>query len=397
MVRRAAPRDHGRVRRSADDRDLPIEPIELPLADLPARRERRRRPRARWLAAGVVAALALGAVLVVGTARSPHRQRLLTLPPLGADPRPETIRLGRPLLKVPASWELVVRGPQLLRIRLRRGIVVRTNLAPLQSTGPIFMVVEPALVLIRPLDEVPGYQVPDGGPAQDLHGLLGVGGPLYPAADPQHLWSTIGVGPTRQMVLVTADGRPSGPTVPMADSFPTAADQTGSLIATDATGTYLFNASGRTLVTTGTLLAVGPSRWLTAEDGATGCELIVTDRATAVRHRIGPTTCPPGVDFAGLIAPDGSAAAYMTTYTTDGGTEGLHLVDLSSGSDRLLSVAPAPPDGSNGRMVWSPDSKTLFFLSSDGEIVLSDHHGNLHLLDLALPAAAQLAFRISHP
>jgi hypothetical protein len=89
----------------------------------------------------------------------------------------ETIDIGRSLLAVPTGWELFGRGGDVVRIQLRAGRITRTAIPALQSTGPIYLVVGPDRAVIRPLDFVTGYVVPDGQPARPLSGALGNGGP----------------------------------------------------------------------------------------------------------------------------------------------------------------------------------------------------------------------------
>jgi len=58
------------------------------------------------------------------------------------------------------------------------------------------------------------------------------------------------------------------------------------------------------------------------------------------------------------IAPNGKRLAYTTGFS---GRQGLHLVDLERGSDRLLTDSVANYIG----LTFSPDSKTLFYVVGD--------------------------------
>ncbi len=93
------------------------------------------------------------------------------------------------------------------------------------------------------------------------------------------------------MVLLAANGAPTGQSVDSTDTFPLGDDGTGLLVMNDPSGTYLAGAGAPELITKGNLVAIGPTRWLTAEHTPAGCALVVTDRATKATHTLGTTTC----------------------------------------------------------------------------------------------------------
>jgi Tol biopolymer transport system component len=150
----------------------------------------------------------------------------------------------------------------------------------------------------------------------------------------------------------------------------------------------------RTLITTGDLLAIGPTRWLTTEQTARGCALVVTDRATRAAHTLGATICAKDVPFPGVISPDGRNAAIVVE--TGPGADAIQVIDLQSGSDHQLSPRPYFGDGSNGHLVWTPDSRTLLFLTLEGQIDFTDANGSyVRLLPLELrETTAQIAIRV---
>ena len=64
------------------------------------------------------------------------------------------------------------------------------------------------------------------------------------------------------------------------------------------------------------------------------------------------------------VSPDGSALAYWNWETNEGVTDGFtHLLDLATGNDRLLKLAPKDPSGSSGSPHFSPDGKTLLVVA----------------------------------
>jgi hypothetical protein len=386
------------VPRRSDDRDLPIEWIDVDERRVVASRRSARRTRRSWVtvaAAGVAVGIATAvAVSVVEHGRAAQPQML---PPPGNGVLPETIRLAHPVLAVPATWELIARGPELLRINLRRGVVTRTDVPTLRSGGPSFLIVQPHQVTIRPLDGVPGYVVADGQPARVLTGPLGQGGPAFPGPDDQ-VWVFVDGTPQR-MVLIGANGEPTGRSVDSTDDFPVGGDETGLLVMNNRSGTYLAGAGRPELITTGNLLAIGPTRWLTAERTPRGCTLVVTDRAATATatHTLGATTCSRDVPFPGVISPSGRTAAIVVE--TGPGVDAIHVVDLRSGADHQLAGRPIFGDGSNGHLVWSPDSRTLFFLTLEGQIVYTDARGSrVRPLPLDMRVTTQqIAFRVVSP
>jgi hypothetical protein len=260
----------------------------------------------------------------------------------------------------------------------------------LQSTGANSLVLGRDRAVIRPLDFVAGYVVPDGQPASRLSGILGDGGPALPGPDRDHLWIATESSGQRRMELVGFDGTPTGVSIPTPDSFATS-DGTGYLLLSGTGGVYLARPSGQTRVTTGALLAAGPTRWLTVEcDQQHRCDTVVTDRATGIARVLGPAE-PTPAPSAGVISPDGGTAA-MARDTPTGPV--LHLVDLSSGQDHATAAVLINFD--DGTMVWTPDSRLLFFVDRDGHLGIVDARtGQIRDLGVQLPAIDQLAIRVT--
>ena len=169
-------------------------------------------------------------------------------------------------------WELFGRGPgEVVRIQFAPGRITWTAHPPLSSGRPVTFVTDAEGALVRPIDFVPGYLIPDGEPAREAPGALGAGGPVFPGPDPRHLWVSSSTNDDR-MVLVGMDGRRTGPSIaappqgsPVNASLSAIPDQTGYLFFPGIGGVYDVRPGGTSRVTTGTVLAVGPIRWLTAE------------------------------------------------------------------------------------------------------------------------------------
>jgi hypothetical protein len=318
---------------------------------------------------------------------------------------PTSIRvtnLGHPLLGTAAGWELFGRGVGVLvRIQPALGRITRTFVPGLATSGPVSFLATSNEVLIRPLDLVPGYAVPDGQPARELTGRLSRYGPALPGPDPRHVWVAAGAGPLSTMILVGQDGKPTGASIRVPadmNAFPET-DDTGGLLLTGTGGTYDARPDGLHRITTGTLLALGPTRWLTREcDSDHHCATVVIDRTTGARHTLADL---PGYASAGhgpvaaagttpgVISPDGTTAALI-----DPATARVHLLTLASGADHPLAVRYSRQAAPGETMVWSPDSRWLFITESNGRLAVIDAHTRqLRHLGAPLPQLSQLAIR----
>jgi hypothetical protein len=113
---------------------------------------------------------------------------------------------------------------------------------------------------------------------------------------------------------------------------------------------------------------------------------------------LGPRRLPwPGVispnglsDLPGVISPDGSTAALLRAGA--GGTITVHLLTLNSGTDRAVPVHADRESSAPGNMAWSPDSRWLFVIAANGNLVaVSASTGAVRGLGTALPPVSQLA------
>ncbi len=300
--------------------------------------------------------------------------------------------LGRPLLAVPGDWELIARGVGVVvRIELARGLIIRTTAPAVATGGPISLVPGPDRVIVQPLDAVPGYEVRDGHRAQALPPAFGTNGLAYPGPDPAHLW--LPAADNRHMTLFDFDGRRAGPSLAIPVSSPgVAADGTGYLLFYGTGGAYDVQPSGIHRITSGELLAAGPTRWLTDEcDQHFRCSTVVIDRRTGARRTIRARTGANG--GLGAISPDGSTAAL---FALDSGTApNLRLLDLATGVSHATDVSFDPDYAfGSGSFVWSPDSRWLFAAGADGGIAVINR-STMRSTELAtgLPSVSQVALR----
>jgi hypothetical protein len=322
---------------------------------------------------------------------------------------PVTI-LGHPLLGVHARWELFGRGPGVVvRIQFARGRITRTAHPALSSGGAVTFVTDAEGALVRPIDFVPGYLIPDGEPARAAPAALDAGGPVFPGPDPRHLWVSSSTSDDR-MVLVGMDGRRTGPSIaappqssPVNTSLFAIPDQTGYLLFPGIGGVYDVRPSGTSRVTTGTVLAVGPTRWLTAVcNNHARCRPVVIDRSTGVGYPLN-TPVPLSTRLngavpstAGVISPDGSTVAVLV-----GSPQArIEIIDLVTGTAHALPLRIDLSEVDMGwaweSMVWSPDSRWLFIANGDLYVVSQRTRQitNLsHTLGSTLPQLFQLSMR----
>ena len=303
--------------------------------------------------------------------------------------------LGHPLLAVPAEWELFGQGPGVVvRMELGRGRVTRTAVPEVGSSSPIFFVVGQDRAIVHPMDSVPGYVVRDEKPATQLPPVLDQAASALPGPDPWHLWAETETGTATALSLLTLDGRPAGVQIPIPkDATVQASDRAGNVLMFGIGGMYDLRQDGMHRITGGTLLAVGPTRWLTLEcDESYRCDSVVIDRATGAR-RIVSTSLDAYEQNAGAISPDGRTAALLQPNGIGGST--VHLLDLTTGAERLTGVTTISDQTLGGRtFVWSPDSRWLFATNGAGQVRAINRAGWSVTLDVRVGRLEQVALRV---
>jgi hypothetical protein len=384
-----------------------VEWLDVGPADPPQGSTVRYRRRRRWylLTAAVALALLLVASVQHGTKHStatPSHRATATAPPRSppatSSPSAPSIAVtdaGHRLLDVPADWELFGLGAGVVvRIEIARGRVTRTVVPFLDSAGGISFVAGSDRVIIRPFGEANGYEVPDGHAGRELPAALEQQGPALPGPDRGQLWVPSGSDES-VMTLVGFDGRPAGTSITVPDSAPAISDAAGYLLFYASGGVYDLRPGRITRITTGALLATGPTRWLTHDcDVHYRCATTVTDRTSGARRVLST----PGGVFGndGVIAPDGATAAMIGV--EDAGLT-LHLLDLATGVDRPTGVVLDPVNSfGGGKVVWSPDSRWLFAVDANGRVVVIDPAARRTAdLGVPLPPLTEIALRTRSP
>jgi hypothetical protein len=315
---------------------------------------------------------------------------LVVPPPASLPPLPSTgTTTGPGFLDPVARWELFARtDSEVVRIQPSSALVTRTAVPPLRSTGPVSFLVTADRALIRPLDYVPGLEVPDGRPARAMPSALALSGPMFPGPDPEHIW----VRSDNALVLRPLDEGPATARVSLPENVPpllVVDGGAGSLLFPGTSGVYEVRPEGLRRLSTGALLAVGPRSWIVAGcNDRHRCRSELIDRATGAHRDLGPAL--PVGPVPGAISPDGQTAALYRI--EDGGHVDLDLLDIASGetypADLELEQTVMP-----GMIAWAPDGR-LFAIAAGGAIrVIDRYSGRAGPIAPPLPPVRQLAIR----
>lgn len=351
----------------------------------------RARRRPRGLGSTVLAVLAAAAVLAVVLHSSGHPHR-------PSPPAVAVTNVGHPILGVRTGWELFgLDRSGVVAVQFSRGRITRTALPAPESGGPVSVIVEPGMVIVRPLDNVPGYVVPDGQPARQLTGVLSHGALLLPGPATAQAWD---IRNGHAISLVGARGRPLRARLAATPSqFPAQsgmADGRGGVLMVGVGGRE-YDAGPGILRPVGALVvAVGPVDWLGLScDQRGACQNVVITAATGARRQLpGPTFSGltwPWLDPAGAVAPDGSTAAVLVNGTY--GTTVLDLINLTSGAETAVQV-PVASHASGQTLAWSPDSRWLFVITATGHLdAVNPVTGRAQNLGLGLSGLSQIAIR----
>jgi hypothetical protein len=278
--------------------------------------------------------------------------------------------LGGPLLASRTQTELIVHGlGAVVRIDVDRGRVTRTGVPTIGSTAPTFMVAGSRSVLLRPLDNVAGYLVPDDAGPQPLAGRLGNATFwAYPGPKAGLVWleATDARQGAEVLDLVGFDVDFAPVSVAIRNLWPWGPDFAGQVVVTGVGGAYVTGPSGLTRVTTGDVFAAGPTKWLVREcDESHVCTMATIDRRTDHKEvlDVGSLAADPG-SSTGVITQDGRTAAIVRR------TGELDVIDLTSG--QLQNIATYPSNVNPVAPVWSLDSRFLFFASDTYTVAVFD-------------------------
>lgn len=288
-------------------------------------------------------------------------RRVETEPPPTSN-APTEVRLGHPLFETAAGWQIIGYGARgIVRIDPGRGLIISTPVPNIHTDGPVTIATAARYAAVRPLDRVAGYLVADERPATPLSGVLQDAGAVLPSTDGRYVWAVTdtddGSVESLRIRLVGDDGRSTGVELPIptGGGYGLYGDAAGRVIIDGIGGSYLATPGRLAKLTSGRLVAVGPTRLLANEcDDTATCRAVVIERSDGTRRRLYDAPLPVDGD-PGLISPDGRWA--MTTAPQDAGGSMVVLTDLDLGDQRTLSVRI----GRRGEQdhAWSPDSRWL--------------------------------------
>jgi hypothetical protein len=338
--------------------------------------------RRRWLA-GLAAALiavvaAAGARSLAGSSEqgrldpAPSTFWSGSTPSRSPAPGPPVVVSG-PTLPDVGNWEVYGRSEaEVVRLELRLGRMTRTPVPQLATSGRISFLATRTGVLVRPVRDLPGYQVRDSERAAPLPRALGRGGLILSGPEPDQVWitSTSRYTSRGEMLLVSLSSgwvrvQAGLPVFTFGSVQP---DGAGSFHIGSTGGTYLRVPGGYRRISTGTVLAANRASWLSAEcDERLRCRHVLVDRRSGTRRvvRLLPDF---NIDLA-LVSLSPDSRYIAVAYRLGTQSPVLHVIDLKTGADR---VVPAAVDSGlpNGSVVWSPTSDYLAAVGARGRLVI---------------------------
>jgi hypothetical protein len=217
---------------------------------------------------------------------------------------------------------------------------------------------------------------------------------VFPGPSPDRMWVRPADDHQPVMALATLDGRRLADFVPVpagSSSLEAAADGAGYLLYPGIGGVYDARPGGLRRISSGVLVAVGPTGWLAVEcDERYRCQTVLISRANGLRHTVADGEISR--DGRGVISPDGSTAAVMTSGPN--GAVGLAIIDLASNRVLRIPGLAVSQDTMDGAMVFSPDSNWLFVVTADGAVsVINPRTAAVSPLGISLPALSPLVVR----
>jgi hypothetical protein len=301
-----------------------------------------------------------------------------------------TIPSGRVTAMLPSPLRLdllVTTSRSLLRADLAAGSVSSTPLPPIDSTGPVFLLPVPGAAVVRPLDNVDGYLMPDNAPPEPLRARLSTGTlGAFPGPNPGQIWLFEGTVDEGELLLVDAAGTVSL-NLPFADVYPAGPDGNGGVVLAGQStpASMLADATGVEPITNAHLLAAGSSAWF-VQDCAPECVKAVVDRVSGGRRVVGAIGPAIRTSCLGAVSPDAASAALCID---DPAGSQLEVFDLATG-ELLQSVTMSRL---THNLAWSPDSRYLFFVDEANVLQAFDRVTGAIASSFAVPDTTNFALR----
>lgn len=252
------------------------------------------------------------------------------------------------------------------RIDIDSGQIVSVDVDRIQSSAPVFVFSDPAGISVVSYDHVDGIRL-EGDSATPItvdsfHGLM-LAGP-----QPGTAWVPQESGPLGQTTLYElfdslgqqVDGQLRVPTD--STGISASADGLGGVVAlSNLGGAFIIDETGTERITTGELLALGPTVAIADEcDDSYVCAMVSIDRASGERTVFEPSiltastgVSPQPVGSGQSVDPSGQVALMYNSVS-----EGFMFADLVTGR-----MAPAPAPDLLSAVVWSVDGRAAVYLS----------------------------------
>lgn len=309
----------------------------------------------------------------------------------------ETVDVGAAVVGTHTGTELVIFGSDtLVRLDLDTGHRVITS-APTSSGGPTVLIPGLSSVLLRPLDQVPGYVVPDDSVPLLADPPLDKGGKdVFPGPATGLVWLARGdaVNDATGLDLYSFEGgvhQAPLKSVPTPDLQAWGPDGTGQVVLTGVGGAYAAGIDGLSRITTGDVFAAGPTMWLVREcDDHHVCTISTIDRSTGARAKL-DTLTPFANETAisGEISPDGRTAAInLDDPSRYDDPSKFVVVDLRSGV-----VTSLPVHLTGVRPVWTLDSRYIFLVDSGAVTAFDRENGTSRPISIGGNSVLALAVR----
>ena len=256
------------------------------------------------------------------------------------------------------------------RIDIDSGEIISVEATPIGSSAPVFVMSDSNGVSVVAYDNVDGIRV-EGDVAtpitDDPFGGLMLAGPR-----PDTLWVP-GDRSSGTYELYDSLGQPTGDIILLPEFAASAsgADGAGGIVSLSTLGgAYALDPTGVERITTGELLALGPTAAVAEEcDEAYNCGVVIIDRLTGDRSPFEDPVLaaslaePPSRAFltGHAVAPSADVALLYEQVS-----HGFVFVELDTGR-----ATTAPPPDPQSIVVWSDDGRAAVYLS-DGRLQIFD-------------------------
>lgn len=249
-----------------------------------------------------------------------------------------------------------------LRIDLASGEYTTDEGLPLLSAGSRLLFADETGVTVASVADVAGFRLDYGAAPRPTDGDA-ISGHVFAGPRPGTLWQSpqLPLG-AADFELIDLNGAPLGEQIQVDDAFALGSDGAGGLIVIAVGGNYVATPEGATRLTTGELLATGPTTVYAREcDEVLTCGVVRIDRDTGERSPVDDPTLASAPLYQEIlqlsgrtVSPDGDVVFVQVSPNALAWA----IVDVAAG---VTVEVPGPRDASS--VVWSDDSRFAVYLS----------------------------------